>query len=64
MNTVFLLSPKLYQLRKDQFDTDSVLHKRRISEGVINYKLIEELELVHGRLQLRPCRESRESFNG
>jgi len=63
-NTIFLLSPKLYQLRKDQFDTDSVLHKRRISEGVIDYKLIEELELVHGRLQLRPCRKSRESFNG
>ncbi len=62
-NTIFLLSPKLYQLRKNQFDTDSVLHKRRISEGVIDYKLIEELELAHGRLQLRPCRESRESFN-
>ena len=63
MNTVFLLSPKLYQLRKDQFDTDSVPYKRRNSKSVIHYKLMEELELVHGRLQIRPCRESRESFN-
>jgi len=40
-NTIFLLSPKLYQLRKDQFDRDSVQHKRRISSGTIDYKFIE-----------------------
>jgi len=42
---MILLSPKLYQRRKDQFDRDSVSHKRRISNGVIDYKFIEEFNV-------------------
>lgn len=50
LNTMFLLSPRLYQLRKDQFDRSSVQYKRRISTGVTDYKFVEELQLLNGRL--------------
>jgi hypothetical protein len=44
-NTIFRLSPRLYQRRKDQFDTESVAFKRRTSSGLVDYKLVDEFSI-------------------
>jgi len=44
-NTIFRLSPRLYQRRKDQFDTESVAFKRRTSSGLVDYKLVEDFRI-------------------
>jgi hypothetical protein len=39
-NTIFRLSSRLYQRRKEQFDTESVAFKRSKSNGTLDYKLV------------------------